>query len=194
MTTLIDGPAAAATAVPRVRLSELDLADVAMHRRGIWRYLRFLGCDEAAADDLTQETFLALSRGSGNGEAVRDPPAYLRGVARKLFLGWLRRNRREPSVENISDLAAADLDAADEVWSQFAGEDGGDAWIEALRECVERLQGRGRQAIELHYRDDQSREQIARSLDMMPEGVKTLLRRTRAVLRECVERKMRSER
>jgi hypothetical protein len=52
------------------------------HRLGIWRYLRFLGCDDAAADDLTQETFLAMARGAGNGEAGRDVPAYLRGIAR----------------------------------------------------------------------------------------------------------------
>src|SRR5947199_10741474 len=76
---------------------EDDLAGAAdAHRLGIWRYLRFLGCDDAAADDLTQETFLAIARGavargagnggSSTGEAVRDVPAYLRGIARNLFL------------------------------------------------------------------------------------------------------------
>src|SRR5438132_11609731 len=95
-----------------------DLAGAAdAHRLGIWRYLRFLGCDDAAADDLTQETFLAVARGAGsggrdNGAAVRDVPAYLRGIARNLFLKWVRRSRREPSLE--------DLDLADEVWSRFA--------------------------------------------------------------------------
>src|SRR5438132_11769400 len=93
-----------------------DLAGAAdAHRVGIWRYLRFLGCDDAAADDLTQETFLAIARGTigrgaGNGDKVRDLPAYLRGIARKLFLKWVRRSRRDPALE--------DLDLADEVWSQ----------------------------------------------------------------------------
>src|SRR5947207_13462566 len=142
--------------VPRIRTHFADdLAGAAdAHRLGIWRYLRFLGCGDAAADDLTQETFLAVARGAGNGDAVRDVPAYLRGIARNLFLKWVRRSRREPPLE--------ELDLVDEVWNQFAADDAGDAWIEAIQACVERLNGRGREAIELHYRQEQSREQIAR--------------------------------
>lgn len=30
------------------------------HQAGIWRYLRALGCDASQAEDLTQETFLAV--------------------------------------------------------------------------------------------------------------------------------------
>ena len=71
--------------------------------------------------------------------------------------------------------------------------DDGDTWIESLRECVERLSGRGREAIDLNYREELSREEIAQRLAMTPDGVKTLLRRTRAVLRQCVERKVRAE-
>lgn len=177
------------------RLAALGLADIAQtHRLGIWRYLRFLGCDDAAADDLTQETFLAVARGGNgagsNGEAIRDVPAYLRGVARKLFLKHVARSRREPPLEELDEAYLAE---AEEVWRQFAGHDDGDTWIESLRECVEGLSGRSRQAIDLHYREELSREQIARRLAMTPDGVKTLLRRTRAVLRECVERKVRAE-
>src|SRR5690242_14704515 len=89
-----DGDAAHGEVAPvlpiRKHLAD-DLAGAAhAHRLGIWRYLRFLGCDDAAADDLTQETFLAVARGaSGNGEPVRDLPAYLRGIARNLFLKWI---------------------------------------------------------------------------------------------------------
>jgi RNA polymerase sigma-70 factor (ECF subfamily) len=175
-------------------LASLGRDDVAQaHRLSIWRYLRFLGCDDAVADDLTQETFLALAGGNGvdrNGAAVRDLPAYLRGVARRLFLKWVGRSRRGPSLEELDDAYFAQ---ADEVWSQFAGDDGGDAWIASLRECVEKLGGRGREAIELQYRQELSREQIAGRLGMTPDGVKTLLRRTREVLRQCVERKVRAE-
>ena len=56
--------------------------------------------------------------------------------------------------------------------------------------ACEQLEGRARQAIDLHYRERAGRDAIADALDMQPDGVKTLLRRTRQVLRECVERKI----
>jgi RNA polymerase sigma-70 factor (ECF subfamily) len=203
MTTLMGGAVAdvaemdlpdatnAETDVAGTDLAKLDLADLASgHRLGVWRYLRFLGCDDAVADDLTQETFLAVARGTINGGPVRDVSAYLRGVARNLFIKHVRRSRREPAVEELDIIQAAE---AEEIWRQFAGDDGGESWIAALRDCVERLTGRSREAIDLCYREDLSREQIARRLDMTPDGVKTLLRRTRQLLRGCVERKVRRE-
>ena len=58
---------------------------------------------------------------------------------------------------------------------------------------LEGLEGRAAQAIDLHYRIGASRGAIASQLAMQPDGVKSLLRRTRDVLRECVERKLRRE-
>ncbi len=37
-------------------------AFIAKHQEGVWRYLRAIGCDSNLADDLTQETFLAVLR------------------------------------------------------------------------------------------------------------------------------------
>jgi DNA-directed RNA polymerase specialized sigma24 family protein len=65
-------------------------------------------------------------------------------------------------------------------------------YLEALRDCVAQLQGRPREAIDLHYRDGVGREAIAAKLEMKPDGVKSLLRRTRELLRECVQRKVNS--
>lgn len=42
---------------------QADMAGlVRAHQAGVWRYLRFLGCHPDEADDLTQETFLALKQ------------------------------------------------------------------------------------------------------------------------------------
>jgi RNA polymerase sigma-70 factor (ECF subfamily) len=172
MTTVIGQPA--------------DLVELASrHRLGVWRYLRFLGCDDAAADDLTQETFLAVTRRPPCDLGQSALAAYLRKTAQNLFFAWARKHRRQPVTE--------DLELVESVWQEFARDDEGDTYIEALRGCVEELNGRARQAIELHYRDSASREQIAGQLEMTPDGVKTLLRRTRAVLRQCVERRVHLE-
>ena len=107
-------------------------------------------------------------------------------MARNQLLALRRKQNRE--------ISTVELEAADSVWAAAAGPDGSlSDYLDALRECVEQLEGRARQAIDLHYRDGAGREAIAERLDMKPDGVKTLLRRTRQVLRECVERKINSE-
>src|SRR6478672_1230301 len=92
------------------------------------------------------------------------------------------------------EVSTVELEAADTVWAAAAGPDGSLAdYLDALRGCMEQLDGRARQAVDLHYRDHAGRNAIASQLDMQPDGVKTLLRRTRQILRECVERKLKIE-
>jgi RNA polymerase sigma-70 factor (ECF subfamily) len=153
-----------------------------VHQAGVWRYLRFLGAERTEADDLTQETFLAFARSRFVERDTRQTASYLRTVARNQLLALRRWQHREPST--------VELEAADSVWTAAAGTDGSlNGYLDALRGCVEQLEGRPREAIDLHYRDGESREAIAEKLDMKPDGVKSLLRRTRETLRECVERK-----
>jgi RNA polymerase sigma-70 factor (ECF subfamily) len=161
----------------------IDLAGlVQRHQTDVWRYLRYLDADRTEADDLTQETFLALARSAFVERDERQTAGYLRTVARHQLLALRRRQQREVST--------VELEAADTVWASAAGLDGSLAgYLDALRECVEGLEGRARRAIDLHYRDNASREAIAAALEMETDGVKTLLRRTRKLLRECVERK-----
>jgi DNA-directed RNA polymerase specialized sigma24 family protein len=110
----------------------------------------------------------------------------LRVVARNQLLALRRKQHREV---NTFELASADM-----VWAESAGPDGSlGSYLDALRECVEQLEGRARLAVDLHYRVESGRDAIAAALDMKPDGVKTLLRRTRQVLRECVERKTHSQ-
>ena len=155
---------------------------VQRHQTGVWRYVRFLGADTAEADDLTQETFLALARGGFVERDQRQTAGYLRVVARNQLLALRRRQNRE--------INTVDLEAADSVWAAAAGPDGNLAsYLDALRDCLATLEGRARQAIDLHYQSNTARDAIATQLDMKPDGVKTLLRRTRQILRDCIERK-----
>jgi RNA polymerase sigma-70 factor (ECF subfamily) len=164
-----------------------DLASlVDRYQAGVWRYVRFLGADLAEADDLTQETFLALAKAEFVERDDRQTAGYLRVVARNQLLALRRKQHRE--------ISTVDLEAADSVWAAAAGPNGSlTDYLDALRQCLEQLEGRARQAIELQYNDHASREAIAARLSMQPEGVKTLLRRTRDVLRACVERRIKTE-
>jgi len=151
--------------------------------------LRLLGADEPQADDLTQETFLAVHRKPFEQRSAVETAGYLRTVARNLFLMAVRRDNRQPAARPAMDH----LDIADEVWAGFAGEDGGENYLDALRQCVETLDGRAGEAVERFYHDEQSRAEIAEALDMTEDGVKSLLRRARDILRKCVEKRVAEE-
>jgi len=154
------------------------------HQAGIWRYLRFLGCDEALADDMTQETFLAVLRKPFQQRSHGETSAYLRTVARHKFLRAVRRSRRAPTI--------ADLEMAERVWVEAHPRENGNEFLDALEECLKQLNGRSRTAIDRRYRDGFSRAQIAEEMDMTEDGVKTLLRRTRNSLRGCIKGRLES--
>jgi RNA polymerase sigma-70 factor, ECF subfamily len=156
---------------------------VRRHQAEIWRYLRFLGCENGQAEDLTQETFLAVLRHPPDDLGAAATRAYLRTAARNQFLTHLRRLERPQPV---------DLELAESVWAEAHAGDGGDAYLDALGECLQQLEGRAQTAIHMAYREGSSRAQIAAAMEMSEDGVKTLLRRTREILRECVERRVRT--
>ena len=162
----------------------VDLGDlVRRHQADLWRYLRYLGCEASEADDLVQETFLALVRKSPELREAAAEAGYLRTAARNQLLMLRRKQGREP--------AATDLELAENVWAEAT--DGGrwNPWLDALGDCLKTaVTERTRKAIDLFYRERLGRAEIARQLGMAADGVKTLLRRARSALRTCVERKL----
>lgn len=154
---------------------------VTAYRFEIWRYLRYLGAENSEADDLTQETFLAVWKKPFDYIGPKETGAYLRTVARRQLLMLRRKQKRRPPE--------FDLDLAEQVWAETV-DDSSDDFIEALRDCVDGLTGRPETAIALHYHQQASRNEIAEQLGMTPDGVKTLLRRTRETLRDCIQRKL----
>ena len=160
------------------------------HQQEIWRYLRFLGCDPGEADDLTQETFLAVARRSIHRFGRGGARAYLRTVARNFFLGSLGpRGRRRATVDLETAEAAFD-------WYRAAEERTGesDTMMLALRTCLAELSDRARTALDLRYRDELPRGDIAARMGLSTHGVKSLLQRSYARLRVCVQRRTQHDR
>ena len=143
-----------------------EMADlVRAHQAGVWRYLRYLGCNPTEADDLAQETFLALFREDFEHRSQAQTSAYLRTVARNRLLTARRKERNTP--------LAVDLDAAETVWARIAGDDSLSDTLVALNDCLQAaVTPRVRQALELQYRDRASRTEIATALEIGVEGVK----------------------
>jgi len=175
-----------------VNLAIADLpALIDQHQADVWRYLRYLGAEAADADDLTQETFLALSRSVFEERSINETAAYLRTVARNQLLMFRRFQGRQ--------IDTVQLEAAEQVWAETAESPGVEGRgmntiLETLADCLKTVDGRAREAIHLFYREDLSRTAMAAALDMKPEGIKTLLRRTRDLLRDCIQRKTSKQR
>ena len=150
------------------------------HRVALWRYLRMLGADAAEADDLAQETMLVGFQHALAGDD-RDR-AFLRGVARNLWLRtrrwWRRRREREVAA------------AVEELWRAEVEADDGEELLARLLACLQQLQQRTRQALELHYRDGLDWTAVAAQIGLKPNGTKTLVQRARQALRTCIERRL----
>jgi len=152
---------------------------IATHQAGVWRYLRVLGCDPSLADDLTQETFLQVLRRPFHDYNATATAAYLRRTAHNLFISWHRSQRPLATAEEVRKIA--------EEWTRWAGDDQGEELLAALRACLQRLGERARRALEMRFRDQATRAQIAEALSLSEDGAKNLLQRAKKLLRECIQ-------
>ncbi|MEM9645477.1 MAG: sigma-70 family RNA polymerase sigma factor [Planctomycetota bacterium] len=170
------------TAGPGDSLTPAQLID--RHQRGVWRYLRMLGCDESTADDLTQETFLRVLRRENFVQHNDSATAgYLRRTAYNLLVS---RHRKMGRVHTVSEPAMLD-----ETWNRWAGKDlSGDAAVEALQTCLETLTERAQLALRMRFADQASRIEIGEALGITDHGARNLMQRAKAQLRECVEDKL----
>jgi RNA polymerase sigma-70 factor (ECF subfamily) len=161
---------------------------VRMHQAEIYRYLRYLGADATTAEDLVQEAFLAACQ-SENPPSSTDSPlraAWLRGIARNQFLTFCRRRKRSPVQADPESLEQAEA-----VWRrEFLRSGDGFDYVEALRACLAEMPERSRGILDMRYTQGKSREEMAKLCLMSEDGVKSLLRRVRAALGECIRRRL----
>ena len=157
---------------------------MAQHQAGVWRYLRALGASPSLADECTQDVFVhvhtrlaAVPRDGGAG-------AFLRKLAHDRFVDGQRAARRWSAQQaEYAQFVTVHWTVADDT------EDGG-PWLQALRVCVQRLDGRARELVLAFYGEGLTREQVAVRFGLGQEGVKSALARVRTALRHCVEAKL----
>lgn len=164
------------------RRSAEDL--IRRHQVGVWRYLRMLGCDEALADDLTQETLLkVLCKDDFTQHNDPATASYLRRTAHNLLVSFHRKGGRTKTLVTADPL--------DEVWNRWAGRDlSGDEMLDRLNHCMEALSQRARLALKMRFADDASRAEIAAALDITEHGARNLMQRAKQQLRDCVQGKI----
>jgi RNA polymerase sigma-70 factor, ECF subfamily len=133
--------------------------------------------NRAAAEDLTQEVFLQLYRHLARIESAGHLMAWLRRVASHRCIDELRRlpRRMEVAVDALPDRPGPA--SASEVFLD-----------RRLRVLIGRLPAGARMVLLLRYQEDLDPSEIADTLNMPVNTVKSHLRRSLAVLRAQVTR------
>ncbi len=124
------------------------------------------------AEDLTQETFLAVIRATARYEPRATLRAYLYGIALNLVAAERRKGARNLSASDGATEAAVE-EAPDEVF-----------WV---RQSVERLEPSEREILMLREYEELSYQEIAGLLRLPVNTVRSRLFRARMALREILE-------
>jgi RNA polymerase sigma-70 factor len=147
-------------------------------------YLLAATGDPDEVEDLMQEVSATLWEKFDAYDPGRPFAAWALGVARTELLRWRRRKARARptvSVEAVEALCEAASEIAEET----------DARRVHLRDCLRRLTGGARRAVELKYREGLTIAGIAGRLSRSVAAVEMLLVRARRFLRRCMERRLR---
>lgn len=149
----------------------------------VYRYIFSLVPRRTEAEELFQETSLTLwktwERYSPDIEFV----AWACGIAHNLVRNHLRRRKNQPRLlvdERLLDQLAEQRILEDAALEERRGR---------LRDCLGRLPATQRRIVEEVYSGDRSMKEIAEGASQTPNAVYKLLRRIRAALYDCVERK-----
>lgn len=135
------------------------------------------------ADDILHEVFLTVSEKSDQYRPGTNFIAWARSVARLKVLEHWRKNKKgevllsEDAVQAVADEA----DIFDDTW---------DSRRKVLDECLENIVSKARQILDMRYVDGKSPKDIARQMEWTEGAVNVTLSRTRKLLRECTQNKL----
>jgi RNA polymerase sigma-70 factor (ECF subfamily) len=165
---------------------------IEQNRRWMLAFLYAVTGDEAAAEDLVQETFVVAYQ--KRSEFRKDQPfgAWLRGIARNLARRHLEKAGRRAvlvSSEKVWDainVRAGELEQAHVDPGHEASR------VSVLRECVRRLAAKARSLIQGRYGKGLNLSELGRRTGLAPASVPIALFRARSALSECVKRTLAS--
>jgi RNA polymerase sigma-70 factor (ECF subfamily) len=152
------------------------------HRSRLFAYVHSLVRNLSDADDVFQQTALALWRRFDTYDASRSFLNWSLGVARLEAATWLRARARD-RLRFSDELTLLLIEA----FAAVPDEESSDRQ-EALPGCVERLAQPDRLLLAECYQRETDVAEVAARLGRSPSSVHNSLKRIRRVLFECVER------
>ena len=142
-----------------------------------------------AAEDIVQDVLMIAWRERAKFDASRPLGAWLRGIAKNAVREHWRRAKREAVVSDPAVIERLDALAA-ESESGWLDPDLQERRCAALRNCMQRVSHKVRQALMLKYGTRLSSKIIAERLRMQATAVDVALSRARKFLASCMEQSL----
>jgi RNA polymerase sigma-70 factor (ECF subfamily) len=154
-----------------------------LYDRQLWAIVAFSVRDRNRAEDVMQETYMAVYSSLDRYERGRDFGAWIRTIARNMCRRTLRSKLRDRNLlKNYTDEVAvrADLERVEDTDIEQR--------IRYLNECLNRLPQHSRRLMDLRYTRGRRVNEIAKEADRTAGTIKKMLFRIRVALKECIER------
>lgn len=160
---------------------------IASHQLVLTGFLRTMLRRSADVDDVLQETNLVLWRKRQEYHADRPFAPWACKIAHFQALSYLKaRESRSPQLLEqaaLGQLAELSMKHVNQI----------DQQLEEMQRCLRKLSRPHRQLVQARYLESLSVSQIAENVGKTPHAISMILYRLRNILRECVERSLRSE-
>lgn len=161
------------------------------YRQDLLGYIFALTRDYEIAEEIFQEVALVILNEAATGRKVRKFSAWAREIARRRVANFFRGNPRRSKTQPLEESMVESISSAfDEEAAEGSASDG--LRLKFLRQCLEKLSRRAREAIDCRYRDRMQIAQIAAAMGWQVTAVNTALSKAKGSLAQCIGRKLRS--
>jgi RNA polymerase sigma-70 factor, ECF subfamily len=151
----------------------------ARHRTRVFRFVLRRVRNEAVAEELVNEIFLAVWQQAGRFEGTSSATTWMLSIAHNKAVSSLRKKRDEGLDEGVAEAIPDDSDSAETILAK-----GGKA--AALRLCLNKLPDDQRVVMDLVYYHEQSVKEVAEVLGIPEATVKTRMFYARKKLSEML--------
>ncbi len=151
----------------------------ARHQTRVFRFIMRIVRNEARAEELVNEVFLAIWQQASKYEGSAQPSTWMLSIAHNKAVSSLRRRREEPADEFAVEQMVDEADNAETLLQK-------DDKSAILRRCIDKLPEEQRLVMDLVYYQEQSVRETSLVLGVPENTVKTRMFYARRKLAELL--------
>lgn len=148
-----------------------------------------------AAEDVVQETFLSAYKAYDSFKGEASVKTWLFSILRNKIIDLYRKQKRQVPVDDEADVNTMPFNKAG-IWNVFVPNWARDPehilgdkdFAATLKECVDKLQERSKDALLMNVQGDINSEEICKTLEVSPSNLWVILHRARLQVRDCIEK------